>query len=74
MSYARYLIRRDDSLDSGMSLHCSGRPGGVCSDNGSSLNAVADVDSPDTLMRMADEHRPGASGRYAPTTSVSAPS
>jgi hypothetical protein len=58
MSYARYLIRRDDSLESGMSLHCSGRTGGVCSDNGSSLTAIQDGDSLDTLIRMADEHRP----------------
>jgi hypothetical protein len=58
MSYARYLIRRDDSLDSGMSLHCSGRTGGVYSDSGSSLNAIRDGDSLDTLIRMADEHRP----------------
>lgn len=58
MSYARYLIRRDDALDSGMALHCSGRTGGVCSDSGSSLNAIQDGDSLDTLIRMADEHRP----------------
>jgi hypothetical protein len=58
MSYARYLIRRDDSLDSGMALHCSGRTGGVCSDNGSSLRAIQDGDSLDTLIGMADEHRP----------------
>jgi hypothetical protein len=58
MSYARYLIRRNDSLDSGRALHCSGRTGGVCSDNGSSLHAIQDGDSLDTLIRMADEHRP----------------
>jgi hypothetical protein len=58
MSYARYLVRRDDALDSGMSLHCSGRTGGVFSDNGSSLTAIQDGDSLDTLIRMADEHRP----------------
>jgi hypothetical protein len=58
MSYARYLIRRNDALESGMSLHCSGRTGGVCSDNGSSLRAIQDGDSLDTLIRMADEHRP----------------
>jgi hypothetical protein len=57
MSYARYLIRRDDSLDSGMALHCSGWTGGVYSDSGSSLNAIQDGDSLDTLIRMADEHR-----------------
>jgi hypothetical protein len=58
MSYARYLIRRNDSLDSGMALHCSGRTGGVCSDNGSRLNAIQDGDGLDTLIRTADEHRP----------------
>jgi hypothetical protein len=58
MSYARYLIRRKDSLDSGLSLHCSGRTGGVCSDSGANLNAIQDGDSLDTLIRMADEHRP----------------
>ncbi len=58
MSYARYLIRRDDSLDSGMALHCSGRTGGVYSDNGSSLQQIEDGDSLDALIRMADEHRP----------------
>lgn len=58
MSYARYLIRRDDALESGMSLQCSGRTGGVWSDSGSILSAIQDGDSLDTLIRMADEHRP----------------
>jgi hypothetical protein len=58
MSYARYLIRRDDRLDSGLSLQCSGRTGGVSSDNGASLAAIHDGDSLDTLIRIADEHRP----------------
>jgi hypothetical protein len=59
MSYARYLIRRADWLDSGISLNCSGRTGGVCSDNGVILEEpIQDGDSLDTLIRMADEHRP----------------
>jgi hypothetical protein len=58
MSYARYLIRRDDSYDSGMSLGCSGRTGGVFSRDGDDLGEIQDGDSLDTLLRMADEHRP----------------
>jgi hypothetical protein len=58
MSYARYLVRRADWLDSKMSLTCSGRTGGVCSDNGTILEEIKDGDSLDTLIRMADEHRP----------------
>ena len=58
MSYARYLIRRADWFDSKMSLTCSGRTGGVNSDDGSILDQIKDGDSLDTLIRMADEHRP----------------
>jgi len=57
MSYARYLIRRADWLDSKMSLTCSGRTGGVSSDDGSILEEIRDGDSLDTVIRMADEHR-----------------
>lgn len=56
MSYARYLIGRDEGA--GMTLSCSGRTGGVCSDNGTTLDVIQDGDSLDTLIRMADEHRP----------------
>jgi hypothetical protein len=58
MSYARYLIRRADHFDSGMVLECSGRTGGVYSDNRTTLDKIQDGDSLDTLIRMADEHRP----------------
>ncbi len=54
MSYARYLIRGDGL---GLALHCSGRTGGVSSDNGTELNRLQDGDSLDTLIRWADEHR-----------------
>jgi hypothetical protein len=57
MSYARYLVRRAEWLESGMALSCSGRTGGVSSDNGAILNTIRDGDSLDTLIRMADEHR-----------------
>jgi hypothetical protein len=57
MSYARYLIRRDDGFDSGMSLACSGQTGGIYSDNATILDQIQDGDSLDTLIRMADEHR-----------------
>lgn len=58
MSYARYLIRRADWLDSKMALTCSGRTGGVNSDEGVILDQIKDGDSLDTVIRMADEHRP----------------
>ena len=58
MSYARYLVRRADWFDSKMSLTCSGRTGGVTSDDGVILDEIKDGDSLDTLIRMADEHRP----------------
>jgi hypothetical protein len=58
MSYARYLIRRADWLESGMSLVCSGRTGGVTSDNAVILEEpIQDGDSLDALIRIADEHR-----------------
>ena len=58
LSYARYLIRRADWFDSTMALACSGRTGGVNSDDGTVLDQIKDGDSLDTLIRMADEHRP----------------
>ena len=59
MSYARYLIRSSDGLGSGLQLHCSGRTGSVNSDDGAILEEpIQDGDSLDTLIRMADEHRP----------------
>jgi hypothetical protein len=59
MSYARYLIRRAGWLESGLSLNCSGRTGGVNSDDGVILEEpIKDGDNLDTLIRMADEHRP----------------
>ena len=58
MSYARYLIRRADWFDSKMALSCSGRTGGVSNDDGTILDQIKDGDSLDTLIRMADEHRP----------------
>jgi hypothetical protein len=66
MSYARYLIRRDDRLDSGMSLSCSGRTGSISSDNGVSLKQIKDGDSLDTLIRWADEHRPQCEWAVSP--------
>jgi hypothetical protein len=56
MSYARYLVRRDHP-DGPIWLSCSGRTGGVSSDNGTLLQRVEDGDSLDTLIRWADEHR-----------------
>jgi len=58
MSYARYQIRRADWFDSKMALECSGRTGGVSSDNRVILDQIQDGDSLETLIRMADEHRP----------------
>jgi hypothetical protein len=57
MSYARYLIRRADWFDSGMALSCSGRTGGVSSDDGTILEEIRDGDGLDTVIRIADEHR-----------------
>jgi len=57
MSYARYLIRRADWFDSKMALSCSGRTGGVSSDDGTILEEIRDGDGLDTVIRMADEHR-----------------
>lgn len=56
MSYARYLVRCDHP-DGGIWLSCSGRTGGVTSDNGTLLHTIKDGDSLDTLIRWADEHR-----------------
>jgi hypothetical protein len=65
MSYARYLIRCDHP-DWGIWLTCSGRTGGVCSDNGTLLNKIKDGDSLDTLIRWADEHRLGCEWAVCP--------
>ena len=42
MSYARYLIRRAEWFSSGMALACSGRTGGVFSDNQTILAEIQD--------------------------------
>jgi hypothetical protein len=65
MSYARYLVRRDHP-DGPIWLSCSGRTGGVSSDNGTLLQRVEDGDSLDTLIRWADEHRLGCEWAWAP--------
>lgn len=57
MSYARYLIRRDDTYDSGISLSCSGRTGGVFSRDSDDLGEIQDGDGLDTVLQMADDHR-----------------
>jgi hypothetical protein len=59
MSYARYLIRADEStVPSRMELWCSGQTGGSHSwQSGGPFKAVEDGDSLATLIRMADEHR-----------------
>jgi hypothetical protein len=66
MPYARYLIRRADWLDSGMSMVCSGRTGGAFSDNATILEQIQDGDSLDTVIRMADEHRPRCEWEASP--------
>jgi hypothetical protein len=68
MSYARYLIRRTGMVThpAGMSLGCSGQTGGACSRDGTTLNTIQDGTSLDTLIRMADEHRPGCAEAYIP--------
>jgi hypothetical protein len=63
MSYARYLIRLGAR---GLSLQCSGQTGGVCSDNRATLNRMQDGDSLDTLIQLADEHRPGCEWAVCP--------
>ena len=57
-SYAWYQVRLADWFDSGMALQCSGRTGGVFSDDGTVLGPIRDGDALDTLLRWADEHRP----------------
>jgi len=64
MSYARYLIRFD--YHGGIWLSCSGRTGGVSSDNGTRLNKIQDGDGLDTLIRWADEHRLGCEWAWCP--------
>jgi hypothetical protein len=66
MSYARYLIRRADHFDSDMSLECSGQTGGVSSRDRTTLAEIQDGDSLDTLIRIADEHRPGCAEAICP--------
>ena len=56
MSYARYLIRVSDG---GMSLSCSGQTGGPGGRDATILSNIQDGDSLDTLIQIADEHRPG---------------
>jgi hypothetical protein len=63
MSYARYLIRRDLR---GMWLQCSGRTGGVFSNDKTTLAEIQDGDGLDTLIRMANEHRPGCEWAICP--------
>ena len=57
--YARYLVRLDDWFNSGMALQCGDRAGGVYGDDGHIVGMIQYGDSVATLMRMADEHRPG---------------
>jgi hypothetical protein len=58
VSHAWHVVRLADWFDSGMALQCSGRTGGVFSDNGTILGKIRDGDGLDTLIRLADEHRP----------------
>jgi len=55
MSYARYRIRRDDR---NLWLECGGRIGGNESDLDGFRRYLQDGDGLDTLIRLADEHRP----------------
>lgn len=64
MSYARYLIRRIPG--GGMTLECSGQTGGVFSRDRTNLGGIQDGDSLETLIRMADEHRPGCVEAFYP--------
>ena len=67
VSYARYLIRSVDWFDSGMALVCSGRTGGVFSDDATILKEpIQDGDGLDTLIRIADEHRARCEGTVSP--------
>ncbi|HEY0932710.1 MAG TPA: hypothetical protein VGD91_03120 [Trebonia sp.] len=61
MSYARYLIRADESrVPSRMQLWCSGQTGGSHSwQSGGPFEAVEDGSSLAALIRMADAHRRG---------------
>jgi hypothetical protein len=65
MSYARYLVRCDHP-GSGIWLSCSGRTGGVTSDNGTLLDQIKDGDSLETLIQWADEHRPRCEWAISP--------
>jgi hypothetical protein len=51
MSYARYLIRRADWFDSKMALACSGRTGGVNSDDGARVRVRRRVSERDLNPR-----------------------
>jgi hypothetical protein len=64
--YAWYLVRLADWFDSGMALQCSGRTGGVFADDGTVLGKIRDGDSLDTLIRMAEEHRPQCEWAVSP--------
>jgi hypothetical protein len=70
MSYARYLIRADEStVPSRMALWCSGQTGGSHSwQSGGPFKAVEDGDSLATLIRMADEHRHACGWEVCPTS------
>jgi hypothetical protein len=65
-SYAWYQVRRADWFDSGMALQCSGQTGGVFTDNGTILSKIRDGDSLETLIRMADDHRPQCEWAVSP--------
>jgi hypothetical protein len=59
MSYARYLIYDSGTSSPGMVLTCSGQTGGMYSpQTDGHIYEIQDGDSLETLMRMADEHRP----------------
>jgi hypothetical protein len=66
VSYAWYLVRHADWFDSGMALHCSGRTGGVFTDEGDILGKIRDGDGLDTLIRWADERRAGCEWAVSP--------
>lgn len=57
-SYARFMICTDPGYDSGIALVCSGRTGGFASRDATDLGEVRDGDSLETIIGLADEHRP----------------
>jgi hypothetical protein len=66
LSHAGYQVRLADWFDSGMALQCSAQTGGVFSDDGTVLAQIRDGDGLDTLIRWADEHRPGCERAASP--------